>query len=232
MDDFTGNQRRLATLNVTFNASGAARAARKGNVVMIVDLIDMSTTAEAALDAGALEVFGASPDHVNVPVVTNPEKIGYFAGKKALKHDTEIIIVTEPRLGTEEERRGNIQLALTGIKRSGAQVDAILANVGSEITTLAEFRDKIVLLITECGGVAFDVAYNHGAPQVVTGTVARTMDKRGVEPAKDSAQRAIDLAKKHNTGISLVAASSNSYEDVLAAEHIAKLIIEAGFLQV
>ncbi|MCK8828498.1 hypothetical protein MWH25_12255 [Natroniella acetigena] len=232
MEEFTNNQRRLVTLNVTFNASGAARAARKGDVVMIVDLIDMSTTAEAALDAGALDVFGASPDHVNVPVVINPEKIGYFAGKKALKYDTEIIIVTEPRQATEEERRKNIQLALTGVKRSGAQVDNILANIGCEVTTLAEFKDKIVLLITECGGVAFDTAYNHGAPRVITGTVARTMDKKGIKPAKDSAKRAIKLAKKYNTGITLVAASSNSYEDVLAAEHIAKLIIEAGFLQV
>ncbi|WP_018249991.1 hypothetical protein [Orenia marismortui] len=220
------------TLNITSNASGAAQAARKGDIIVVVDIIDMSTTAESALDAGALEVFGASSDRVSVPVTVNPEKIGYFAGKKALKHNTELIIVAEPRLGSEDERIENIQLALAGVKRAGANIEAILPNVGSQVSSLADFKDKVVLIITDSGGVAFDAAYNHGAPQVTTGTIVRTMKKKGIRPAKDSAKRAIKLAKKYNTGITLVAASSNSYEDVLATEHIAKLIIEEGFLQV
>ncbi len=223
---------RLNTLNITSNASGAAQAARKGDVIVIVDIIDMSTTAEAVLDAGALEVFGASSDKVSVPVTVNPEKIGYFAGKKALKHNTELIIITEPRFGGEEERLQNIQLSLAGVKRAGAEVERVLGNIGSQITELAKFQDKVVLIITDSGGAAFDAAYNYGAPQVTTGTIVRTMFKKGIKPAKDSARRAIKLADKYNTGITLVAASSNSYEDVLAAEHIAKLIIEEGFLKV
>jgi hypothetical protein len=220
------------TLNITSNASGAAKAARKGDIVVIVDVIDMSTTVESALDAGAIDFFGASSDHVSVPVKTNPEKIGYFAGKKALKHKTELIIITEPRLASEEERRENIQLALTGAERSGVEIERIIPNVGAEVVKLVDFEGKVVLIITDSGGVAYDAAYNYGAPKVLTGTVARTFKKEGALPARESAQRAIHLAQKFKTGITLVAASSNSYEDILAAEYIGKLIIEEGFLEI
>ncbi|OCL26993.1 hypothetical protein U472_05770 [Orenia metallireducens] len=232
MERLSNNREGLHTLNITSNASGAAQAARKGDVIVIVDIIDMSTTAEAALDAGAIEIFGASSDKVSVPVTVNPEKIGYFAGKKAVKYNTELIIVTEPRMGTEAERLNNIQQAMVGVKRSGAKVAKIIPNIGSQVADLANFKDKVVLIITDSGGAAFDAAYTHGAPQVTTGTIVRTGIKKGIKPAKDSAKRAIALAEKYNTGITLVAASSNSYEDILAAEHIAKLIIEEGFLQV
>jgi len=221
----------VPTLNITSNASGAAKAARKGDVVVIVDIIDMSTTIESVLDAGAIDVFGASPDYVSVPVQVNPEKIGYFAGKKALKNDTQLVIITEPRVGNEEERKENIQMALTGVKRSGVAIEAILPNLGAEVVKMADFKDKVVLVITDSGGVAYDAAYNYGAPAVITGTVARTFKKNGVLPAKESAQRAIRMAQKFKTGITLVAASSKSYEDVLAADHIGKLIIEEGFLE-
>jgi hypothetical protein len=51
-------------------------------VVVIVDIIDMSTTLEAALEAGARKVYGASPDGVIVPVDVKPEVIGLEAGEK------------------------------------------------------------------------------------------------------------------------------------------------------
>lgn len=232
MATLTSNQEWIPTLNITSNASGAAEAARKGDVVVIVDLISMSTTVETALDAGAVDIFGASPDCVSTPVTVNPEKIGYFAGKKALKNDTELIIATEPRLASNEERKENIQLALTGIRRAGVEIETIIPNLGAEIVKLVDFEGKVVLVITDTGGIAYDAAYNHGAPEVMTGTVARTFKKSGVMPAKESAQRAIKAAQKFKTGITLVAASSNSHEDVLAAEQIGKLIIEEGFLQI
>ncbi|MGI6552813.1 MAG: hypothetical protein ACOX37_07210 [Bacillota bacterium] len=50
--------------------------------MVIVDIIDMSTTLEAALEAGARKVYGASPDGVIVPVDVKPEVIGLEAGKK------------------------------------------------------------------------------------------------------------------------------------------------------
>ncbi|GAB6098991.1 hypothetical protein JCM16358_08700 [Halanaerocella petrolearia] len=230
MESKVGNNEYIATLNITSNASGAAAAARQGDVVVIVDTIDMSTSAEAALDGGALDIFAASPDYTLAPVQVNPEKIGYFAGKTALKHSSDLVIVTEPRLEDEETRKKNIQQALVGVKRAGIEVEEVLPNIGTEITKLTDFTDKVVLLITKSGGVAFDAAYNYGAPAVTTGTVVRTLAKKGIKPAQDSASRAIKLARKYKTGITLVAASSNSYEDLLAAEQIAKLIIDTGFL--
>ncbi|AGB40553.1 hypothetical protein Halha_0579 [Halobacteroides halobius DSM 5150] len=230
MEHKIGNNDHIKTLNITSNASGAVRAARDGNVVVIVDIIDMSTSAEAALDAGAVDIFAASPDNILAPVKVNPEKIGYFAGKTALKHSSELLIVTEPRLEDKEEQRKNIQQALSGVRRAGVDVLDIIPNLGTEVVKLADFSEKVVLLVTQTGGVAFDAAYNYGAPAVTTGTVVRTLAKKGIKPAQESAARAVRLALKYNTGITLVAASSNSYEDILAAEQIAKMIINTGFL--
>ncbi|WP_051412158.1 hypothetical protein [Halonatronum saccharophilum] len=227
-----GSRDPIYTLNITSNASGAAKGARRGDVIVIIDVIDMSTTAEAALDGGAIEVFGASSDNVTVPITINPEKIGYFAGKKALKNRAELIVIAEPRLGDNKQREENIQLALAGVTRSGAKIGDILPNIGREIVELVDFKDKVVLIVTASGGVAFDAAYSHGAPAVITGTIARTEKKKGFEPAQNSANRAIKLAKKYNTGITLVAASSNSYEDILASEAIGRLIAQSGFLNV
>ncbi|GAB6139166.1 hypothetical protein [Halanaerobaculum tunisiense] len=221
----------VSTLNITSNASGAARAAREGDVVVIVDIIDMSTSAEAALDAGAQDIFAASPDHTQVPVKVNPEKIGYFAGKTALKNNSQLVVITEPRLGDRDQRYNNIQQSLAGVKRAGVEVADIIPNIGTEVTELVDLTDKVVLLITAAGGVAFDAAYNYGAPAVTTGTIVRTLFKKGITPAQDAAARAIKLANKYRTGITLVAASSNSCEDLLAAEKIGQLIIDSGFLE-
>lgn len=45
-------------ITVTTDASGAYQAACSGQVVVIVDVIDMSTTLEAALQEGAALVLG------------------------------------------------------------------------------------------------------------------------------------------------------------------------------
>ena len=220
----------VPTLNLTFNASGAAEGARRGDVVVVVDVIDMSTSAEAALEAGALAVFGAAPTGCKTPVNLNPDRMGYLAGKKALKHKTPLIVVTEPRYGDDEERKKRAELALAGVVRSGAEANLIIANIGSEITKLADFKEKVVLFVTDTGGVAFDAAYNNGAPAVLTATVARTPLKKGSEPARIGVLRAIETANKLNSGITIVAASSNSLEDVLAGEYLMKMAIGEGFL--
>ena len=224
----------VKTLNVTSNPSGAAAAARQGNVVMIVDVIDMSTTAETALEQGVLEVFAASPDTNNTPVSLNPEKIGYFAGKKAVKHDTDIIIAAEPRLMSEEDKNNldGIHMVEKGIDRTGAKIHDIVPNLGKEIRKLTSFEDKLMVIVSPSGGSCFDAAYNYGAPEVVTGTIARTGNMKGEEPAIKAAKRAIESAAKHRCGISIVAASSNSMEDVLAAEYISKEVLNRGFLTI
>ena len=224
----------VKTLNISSNPSGAAAAARQGNVVMIVDVIDMSTTAEAALEAGAVSVLGASPDQTKAPISVNPEKIGYIAGKKALKNETEIIVAAEPRLLDEEntrQRMEGIQYVLKGIKRAGGTLKKVVSNIGKEVCELADFNEKVVVIVSAAGGVAFDAAFNYGAPEVITGTIARTNEMYGDEPAKIAAKRAIETASKLKSGISIIASSSNAMEDVMGAEYIEKEIINRGFLE-
>lgn len=222
----------VKTLQTTYNASGAAAAARQGNVVMIVDVIDMSTTSEAVLEAGAITVLGASPDNNTVPVTVNPEKIGYFAGKKALKHDTTVIVAAEPRLiQNDEDRLKEIQQVLKGIERAGAELEEVVPNIGREVVELADFNNRIVVVVSPSGGTAYDAAYNYGAPEVVTGTIARTNNMNGSFAARVAAERAIEKALKFKRGISIVAASSNSMEDVQACQYICQEIINNGFLK-
>ncbi len=208
------------------NASGAAEIARMGYVVMVVDIIDMSTSLEALLDAGAAAVFGASPDNARPPVPVEPEKIGLTAGRKALQLASDIIVVAEPRTGSDHERLKNIKRVTQGIEQSGAKIGAVVPNLGAETPHLLEAAGRVVVAATGTGGVAYDAAFTAGAPAVITGTVARTPFKKGSQPARDSARRAISLARELKTGVGVVAASGNSLEDILAAEHIAKLIME------
>ncbi|WP_003542523.1 hypothetical protein [Desulfotomaculum nigrificans] len=220
----------LKHVTLTANASGAAWAAREGLVVMVVDVIDMSTTLEAALDAGALAVLGASPDGAKPPVEVNPAAVGRRAAEIALAAGSSVVLVTEPRVGTDEERANNASRVLQGIHQGGAEVSAIIPNLGAETPKICDLAGRVVVAATNTGGVAYDAALAAGAPAVITGTVARTLKKRGSAPAKAAARRAIEAANQFATGISVVAASANSLEDVLAAEYIMKLIIEEGFL--
>ncbi|MFA5880873.1 MAG: hypothetical protein WC834_01655 [Eubacteriales bacterium] len=217
------------SVSLTVNASGAVKAAEAGDVVVIVDVIDMSTGLEAALDAGASYVFGASPDHARAPVKLCPEEIGRLAGTKAKQEGTGVIIISEPRVGTEEERRTRSAGVIRGIEQAGAKVEAVFPNVGAETPKLGDFRGRVVVAVTDAGGVAFDAAFTAGAPAVLTGTIARTMQKRGREPAMAAAHRAIEAAAAHGANITVVAASANSLEDVLGAEYIMRAIIEEGF---
>jgi hypothetical protein len=68
---------------VTSDASGAQQAAKEGYLVMIVDVIDMSTTLESALEAGAAVVLGGSPDFTRAPVEVDPEGVGRHAARLA-----------------------------------------------------------------------------------------------------------------------------------------------------
>ena len=217
---------KINTVKLGINASGAAEAARNGDVVVIVDVIDMSTTLEAALDAGALAVFGAAPDAAAPPVAVNPKGVGLLAGLLAKEKGVEVVLIAEPRVGTDEQRLSGITRVCSGLAQAGAKVGAVLPNVGAETVKLCDFRDKVVIAATSTGGVAYDAAVQAGAAVVLTGTVARTMIKKGSAPARAAASRAIKYANSLNAGITVVAASGNSLEDILAAEYITKTILE------
>lgn len=208
------------------DASGAAEAARMGRVVIIVDVIDFSTTMEAALDAGALDVFGAAPDAASPPVAVNPWLMGKMAGEAAIRKKTDIVLVAEPRVGDDEARLKGAGMALAGVRSTGASIGAVLPNLGAETPRLADLSGRVVLGATGTGGVAFDAALTAGAPMVLTGTIARTLKKKRQAPALAAARRAVEAAGRCHSGIAVVAASGNSMEDILAAEYILKLIID------
>lgn len=216
----------LHTVKMTVNASGAAEAAARGDVVVIVDLIDMSTSLESALDEGARAVFGAAPDKASPPVPVNPFRIGLLAGELAVSQKAKVVLVAEPRAGTDAERLAGVSKTVAGLQQAGARVDALLPNIGAEVARLYDLRQCVVIAATGTGGVAFDAAVCAGAPAVLTGTVARTLRKKGPEPARASAARAVEKARALGAGISVVAASGNSLEDLLAAEYLTRLIVE------
>ncbi|HBT20466.1 MAG TPA: hypothetical protein DEA47_03755 [Peptococcaceae bacterium] len=214
---------------MTSNASGAYNAAKEGFIVAVVDVIDMSTSAEAVLEMGAVEIYGASPAGFKVPVPINPEGVGFAAGKTALEKETGIIIISEPRVGTDEERKRRCEPVIQGIKKAGAEILGIVPNLGAEITKLADFKGMVVVAVTDSGGTAFDAAFNAGA-RVLTATVARVPGKKGKETAAAGVKRICEEAKRHRKNIAVVAASSNALEDLLAAQYIYNLILEEGFL--
>ncbi len=215
-------------INVTADASGAAAAARQGHVVVIVDVISMSTSLESALDAGAISVWGASLDVSRAPVDLDPQNIGRIVGASALEQKCKVIVLSEPRFGSESERRKNAGKLLQGLKQAGTEPAMILPNAGAEVSRLTDLSGSIVVAVTDCGGAAFDAAYTAGAPAVLTGTVARTQKQKGSEPAISAALRAMAEAERLHTSISVVAASSNAAEDIMAAERVAEEIYRLG----
>ncbi|MHB1419091.1 MAG: hypothetical protein ACYCX4_05800 [Bacillota bacterium] len=213
---------------VTADASGAARAAEMGYVVVIVDVIHMSTALESALECGSLSVYGASPDGAMPPVKVNPEKVGWVAGCEAVRQQTEVIVIGEPRIGPEEARVAGAASVIAGINRAGAKVAAIVPNIGADVAELVKMQGQVVVAVSASGGVAFDAAYSAGGV-VLTGTVARTARSKGIEPAMAAVRRAILVASARQSGIAVVAASANAWEDVLAAQYIAGLFYQQGF---
>lgn len=213
----------MLRLQVTADASGAAAAGIRGDVVVIVDVIDMSTTAEALWDEGILCIWGAATANSRSPVTVNPEKMGYMAGQSAMERGCGVIVISEPRVATMEERLKLCRPALEGLKKVGIEPEGVYANLGAE--TIKEFQamGKVALLVTDTGGTAFDAAIQAGASAVTTATIARTRAKRGIEPARAGLSRAMDLAAKTGKGLTFVAASANSWEDVLAAEYLANM---------
>lgn len=215
---------RLKKIVVTSDASGARDAAREGMLVMIVDIIDMSTTLESALDAGAYAVLGASPDFTRAPVKVMPEDMGRYAARLSKDGGGGIILVAEPRVGSDEERIARCQKIIRGIESEKGVVEAVLPNIGAEIPMLANLSGRVVVAVSDTGGVAYDAAFVE-SKKVITGTVARTYRQKGMEPALTAIRRVYENIGKDDTGIAVVAASRNSLEDVLAAQFIAKLLL-------
>ncbi|MDN5348139.1 MAG: hypothetical protein PWP65_1703 [Clostridia bacterium] len=201
------------------DASGAAQAAREGLVVVVVDVIDMATTLEAALEAGAASVYGASPRDISAPVRLDPEAIGLAAGREAAAAGREVVVVAEPRAGTAAEREDRAAPVIRGLAAAGVRPVAVLPNLGAETARLVDFGGKVVVAVSASGGTAFDAAWQAGT-RPLTATVARTLQARGTAPALRGVARALSLARQKGCGLAFVAASSHAVEDVLAAWYL------------
>lgn len=219
----------LKKVMMTTDASGAVAAAQQGLAVLVVDIIDMSTTLESALDAGAFKVFGASPDFTRAPVKVDPERIGRVAARVALNEGVGVIVVSEPRIGGDEERLQRCQKLMEGLNSEGVIIEAVVPNLGAETPKLTHFENRVVVAVTDTGGVAFDAAFQE-TDLVITGTIARTLRQKGTAPATTAALRALHLMRRA-PGIAVVAASRNSQEDILAAHYILELIKELAGTQ-
>lgn len=208
-------------INWTADASGARRAALAGHLVVIVDIIDMSTTLEGALEAGALKVYGASPDGAQPPVPVNPFRIGYQAGLAARRRKVPVVIVAEPRLGPPRRRLASCASVRRGLQEAGIKEYQVVPNLGAGTAQAVDFRRKIVIAVTASGGVAYDAAFNAGGT-CLTATIARTARSKGLEPGRRGIQRALTLARRLRKNLTFVAASSQSLEDVLAARWLSQ----------
>ncbi len=216
---------KLKRIIVSSDASGAQEAARAGMLVMIVDVIDMSTTLESALDAGAYAVLGASPDFTRAPVKVLPEEIGKHAVRLSKASGNGIILVAEPRVGSEEERIARCQKIIKGIEKEKGFIEAILPNIGAETPKLANMNQRVVVAVSDTGGVAYDAAFVENQ-RVITGTIARTFSQKGMQPAMTAVRRVWETIEDGDKGVAIIAASSNSMEDVLAAQFIANLLLQ------
>jgi hypothetical protein len=221
---------RTPRLDVTFNASGAAAAGAMGRVVVVVDVVDSSTSAEAALSGGAIEVFGASPGDARVPVRVDPGAVGRRAAAAAVKEATDVVVVAEPRVGTENERRARALPVLQALRTQRISYE-LAPNQGAELGRVVSLKGRIVVVVSSTGGTAFDAGLAAGAPAACFATTARVEGETGWDVLSRGVRRSLDLARRNDTDLSIVAASANSSDDVLAAFELARAVISEGFLQ-
>jgi hypothetical protein len=221
---------RARRLEVTFNASGASEAGARGRVVAVVDVVDSSTSAEAALAGNAAAVLGASPAGVSAPVRLDPGAVGRRAAGIAGKLGTDVVVVAEPRVGTEERRRAAALPVLQALTTAGVKYE-LAPNQGAELLDLVNVDRRVVVLVSATGGTAFDAGLAGGAPAACFVTTARVTGRTGWDLVGSGARRAIAMADEHARDLAIVAASANSADDVLAAFEISRRVITEGFLR-
>jgi hypothetical protein len=221
---------RARRLEVTFNASGASEAGSRGRVVAIVDVVDSSTSAEAAVAGNAAAVLGASPAGLGAPVRLDPGAVGRRAAGIAGRLGTDVVVVAEPRVGPEDRRRAAALPVLQALTTAGVRYE-LAPNQGAELIDLVNVDRRVVVLVSSAGGTAFDAALAAGAPAACFVTTARVSGRTGWDLVGNGARRAIVLADEHTRDLAIVAASANSADDCLAAFEIARRVITEGFLR-
>src|SRR5918996_1314771 len=153
----------MRTLEVGFDASGAAEAGRRGRVVAVVDVVDAATSAEAGIALGAVDVLGAAPAGASTPVPVSPEAIGTRAASVARQRETDVIVAAEPRVGSEQERAGRVRPVIAALDAAGVGYK-VVANQGAELAGLASLAGRVLVVVSTTGGAALDAALGAGSP--------------------------------------------------------------------
>lgn len=219
-----------SALEVGFDASGAADAGARRRVVCVVDVTDAATSAEAALNAGALTVLGAARAGDRPPVAVDPAAVGRRAARLAADAGTSTVIVTEPRVDPEGLREAAARPVVEALEEHAIDTE-IVANQGAELAALVRLSGRVVVVVSATGGAAYDAALCAGAPSACFATSARIPGSTGWEVARLGAERAAELARRHRAGLTLVAASANSTDDCLGAFELARILAEGGHLR-
>jgi hypothetical protein len=167
---------------------------------------------------------------VAAPVRLDPGAVGRRAAGIAGKLGTDVVVVTEPRVGPEERRRAAALPVLQALTTAGVRYE-LAANQGAELVDLVQVDRRVVVLVSATGGTAFDAALAGGAPAACFVTTARVLGRTGWDLVGSGARRAIALADEHIRDLAIVAASANSADDCLAAFEIARRVITEGFLR-
>lgn len=218
------------SLEVAFDATGAAEAGARARVVAVVDVVDAATSAEAALAAGAVGVMGAAPAEAEVPVQVRPGVIAQQAAALAKRNETDVVVVAEPRVASHEERLQRVAPVIQALEAADVGFE-IVPNQGAALPGLVKLEGRVVIVVSSAGGVAFDAALTAGAPGVCFATTARIIGMTGWEVTRLGARRAIDMARESGAGLTVVAASSNATDDLLAAFEIARAMVIEGYLR-
>jgi hypothetical protein len=218
------------SLEVAFDATGAAEAGARGRVVAVIDVVDAATSAEAAIAAGAVDVLGAAPADALAPIEVRPEAIAVRAAALAKLHDTDVVVVAEPRVASHEERVERASPVIRALEAADVGFE-VVPNQGAGLPGLVKLEGRVVVVVSAAGGVAFDAAVTAGSPAACFVTTARIAGKTGWEVTRSGARRAIELANQNGGALSVVAASSNATDDFLAAFEIARGVINEGFLR-
>lgn len=210
--------KKISHVTVAYNLSGALEAVKLGRFVALVDLIDMSTTLEALREAGAVGLWGAAP-WGKEKSFTDPIAIGRAVAQEAKAKNADVVIIAEPRVGSESARISRAEGVLRGLAAENVKAKEILPNLGAETARFTDWRNKTVVAITDAGGTVFDAVWQQQG-SLTTVTIARTLKMKGNETALVGIERAFREAQ--GKPITFVAASSNALEDVLAAHYLAQ----------
>jgi hypothetical protein len=166
-----------------------------------------------------------------VPVKVEPGAIGRRAAAAAIREATDVVVIAEPRIGTEEERRSRALPVLQALRTQRIEYE-LAPNQGAELARAVRLRGRVAVIVSSTGGTAFDAAMAAGAPAACFATTGRIEGQTGWDVLQRGVRRAIDLALRNDSDLSIVAASANSSDDVLAAFELARAVIGEGFLQI